>query len=249
MFVFCYGPATARGAVIVNHPGSSPPPSANYSIWLSNFSATAGELAPIQGARVYDVFSILHSTFPAGADIARFNWEMAVGDSANPANNPPGPLVSTSYQVNFWSNQKPTGQKNQPGASLFSIDIPAADVHATFKGLDTVSPVGEVGHNWAFYHMSVDLPTPFRAAPDTLYWVSYMAFTPTFQPSYSWPGTRSATGGQTWQDALDNDGNLIERFDRAGTRFYSLEGTAVPEPSSLWMLAVAGLPALSRRRR
>ena len=223
------GTATPPNVVLVDHSYSSPPPNDSYTIWQSSFSATDSDPATgRQGNRVYDIFKLPLATFPLGADVRTVNWEMSVSHRDNLENNPPGPLMATSYRVNFWANQKLPGQRDQPGEKLFTLDLPAAAVRSTFVGLSSESFNAPCCVNFAYYHMSVDLPQPFHAAPNTSYWVSWMAFTPTFQPIYE--GYFTVTGGQVWQDRLDQDGNLMARLDRSGiTMVYSLEGTATPE--------------------
>lgn len=229
------GLATARGEVIINHPYPSPPTTSNYNVGQSSFSATDSHPATgRQGSRVYDVFRLSLATFPLGADIRTVNWEMAVGDFDNHANNPPGPLLATSYRVSFWADVQTPGQRSQPGGELFSLELPAAAVQTVFKGNATDLPDDDFGKNFAYYHVSFDLPEPFHAAPNTSYWVSWMAFTPTFWPAYG--SYTTVSGGQLWQDRLDRDGNRLERVDRVGyAMVYSLEGTATPPSFAGWI--------------
>ncbi len=236
-----FGLSAARGDVLVDHAYPSPPTNDDYNTWQSSFSATDGDPATgRQGNRVYDVFKLPPATFPLGADVTKFSWTMEVDDRANPANNlPVRTLEATSYRVNFWANEKVPGQRDQPGAELFSVELPAAGVHVLFKGLP--NGVNNCCNTFAYYDVSVDLPQPFHAAPDTSYWVSWMAVTPTFQPVYQ--SYVTVSGGQLWQDRLNSDADIMARLDRLGnTMVYSLEGTATP-PSFVAWIAGYGLTA------
>jgi hypothetical protein len=131
---------------------------------------------------------------------------------------------TTSWEISFWA-----ALGGPPEVFLQSHTLPVANVRRTVVGGTTfdLPPTVPV----TLYSFEADLTTPFLADPGTTYWLSVSSNSPTFDPLWSW---FQGTGGDwiTIQDELPGGSSFI----RPGDRAFSLEGQAVPEPSTLALL-------------
>lgn len=185
------------------------------------------------GFRTFDNFSVA-----GGAAIERLSWRGIWFGDTTPA-PAPDPVVD-NWLVAFHAS---TG--GVPGAVLWSQNIAAADVVATFRGTGVLTVVES--YNAKFYDYALDLPSVFNALAGEEYWVSVMAIADTFNPVFAILG---ATGGDdsSYQQLLGANMAVNSAGNVARDRAFTIEGTlfAVPEPGTLALCGIA-LAVLARR--
>lgn len=211
--VLLHAAGAHAGPIVYNQPSVFPGP---YGAWTSDRDASGA------GFRSWDNFSPAQPTRIDGV-----NWQGFYLDFFTPGNNPPVP-DTTSWEISFWSDVG-----GQPGVLLQSQTIPVTSAQRTAVGSMTfpLLPVVPV----TLFSFEADLASPFPADPGSVYWLSVLSNSPTFNPLWSWS---QGTGGDgiTIQDQLPGGPNE----SRPGDRAFSLEGQATPEPSTLALL-VAGI--------
>jgi hypothetical protein len=147
----------------------------------TNVEARTSQVIPQTGpnvptAQVFDDF-----TFTAGANIRTVAWQgiYCVATANAPA---PAPTAS-AFVVTFYADQ--SGQPNLQ-SPLFSTTVPIAQANETLDRTQANLNCGTTPTTWAFYSYSTTLPSAFGAAPNTRYWLSVQAVTPSFQTFWGW---------------------------------------------------------------
>jgi hypothetical protein len=177
--------------------------------------------------RVYDNF-----TLSSTGSITSVTWYGTYYDYVTPSNNPAGG-ITTNWDIGFFNNNG-----GVPGASLYSVAIPAANVTSTDIGLSTYN-----GSSLELIKFQATLPSSFLATGGAEYWFSVYSDQPDFNPLFAWSGA-NAPGDGSYQSGVGP-----RTYDRA----FSLDGavSGVPEPSTwaMMILGFCGLGFLAHRRR
>jgi hypothetical protein len=147
----------------------------------TNVEARTSQVIPQTGpnvptAQVFDDF-----TFTAGASIRTVAWQGIY--CVETANAPAPPPTASAFVVTFYADQ--SGQPNRQ-SPLFSTTVPIAQANETLDRTQASLNCGTTPTTWAFYSYSMTLPNTFGAAPNTRYWLSVQAVTPSFQTFWGW---------------------------------------------------------------
>lgn len=105
------------------------------------------------------------------------------GDPSFPAPGAPPvmPSVVTAFTFTFWTDvpalADPNMPHSHPGAQLYSMTIPIANIATNLHGTIDRDNNGIVGDNGdeAIWQYNVDLPRPFEQLPGTIYWLGIQA--------------------------------------------------------------------------
>jgi hypothetical protein len=209
--------ASAMAAPVYSQPGTQ---ACNPSCWTSHYGSGSG-------FRTYDNF-----TLASAKVLNEVSWQ---GIYIPLQGGGPAPSPNTaSWQIDFYSDAG-----NFPGASLYSLNIPAANVTTTFlsSGFFGSQPVN-------LYSFKVALPLNFGVVGGTQYWFSPLSLAASFDPFFSWSPATLTYDGLTAQTNTAGS-NFLRPNDRA----FALG--AIPEPQS-WAMLIAGfglVGAAARRRR
>jgi hypothetical protein len=176
--------------------------------------------------RSYDNFALTGS-----AIVERVGWSGLWIDLASPVPAPAGSQDAAAWEVAFYADSG-----GQPGALLSSQTIASAGVQSTFLGTGQFS-VGQV-YNVNYFSYLIDLPLLVGLSSGTPYWLSVYATGGTMPQNFAWLGA-SGGNGFSWQ----SPGGQV-----AADRQFQLEGTVVPEPGTMLLLATGGLVMAFRRR-
>ena len=128
-------------------------------------------------AAVFDDFS-----FTAASSIKTVAWQgiycvQTAGSSA------PAPTAS-AFTVSFYADVN--GRPNT-ASPLQTSTYPLAQTAQTFEKNQGGLTCGTAANTtWPFYKYSVTLNTPFSAAPNTKYWLSVQATTPSYAVYWGW---------------------------------------------------------------
>lgn len=155
------------------------------------------------------------------------NFQLAVG--------------ATVAQVDWWGQD---GVTLPPNAFQVSFYADASGAPGLLLSTVNVSPGPGSVHSLNNKDYSATLGTPFAATGGTQYWISIFNAGP--NASWAWLAA-----------AVDGDGSIQEnnvtglRSPFIGNMSFQLDGTAVPEPSTMRMggVALLGLVAVQLRRK
>lgn len=190
------------------------------------------------GFRSFDNFSS-----SSGALVQQVSWWGIWFDGNNP-----DPAPAPDPDVQSWTVAFHASSGGTPGADLLVQTFAAADVTAEFLGSGVLNAGGT--YNTQRYRYTVELPTEFLAAAGVEYWVSVMAISSQFYPTFALLG---ATGGddESYQQTLGAGMSVTEGGFRAADRMIRLDGEllAVPEPGTAWLAALPLLMLAARRQR
>ena len=126
---------------------------------------------------VFDDFS-----FTAATTIKTVSWQGIYCVQTQNA-GAPGP-TATAFTVSFYSDAN--GRPNTT-APLQSTSYPLAQTAQTFeKNQNPLTCGTATGTTWPFYKYTVTLATPFTVVPNTKYWMSIQASTPSYGVYWGW---------------------------------------------------------------
>ncbi len=213
-------PATARSSgVLYSNPSDYP--GSSWVSWDSLYDGTSGYV-------LFSSFQLTQSSL-----ISSLSWQ---GDycSNDLAANPPS-ADSTSFSLDFY-----TSAGGVPGAFLSgeTVGVGGGGVQETLLGNDSILLGFVTPTTASFYDYSVNLPTPISLSGGTTYFLSIVANTtnPVGLPYWQWMS--GGYNGPTYSSYSSGP-------QASSSRTFTLEGSAVPEPSSL-VLFVLGVVGVSR---
>lgn len=225
-----YAVAAALGLALATMPAQATLLYGTTAIGSSPRSSDYGSVDSF-GFRTFDNFSV-----SGGGTVLRLTWSGLWFGPVTPAPAPAPDVLS--WDIGFYASGAGT-----PGAQLALQNYLAADVTSTFLGTGVLS-AGNT-YNVNFYEYSVDLSTPFAAGDGVEYWLSIMARSDNFSPTFAW---RAGNGGDdvSYQQTLGAGASVTTGNAVARDRHVLIEGTLndVPEPGTL-LLALAALGALT----
>ena len=146
--------------------------------------------------------------FTGASTIRTVSWQgiycVQQANSAAPA------PTATGFTVAFYPDN--AGQPNF-AAPIQSTTYTLAQVNQTFEKNQSGLTCGTAaGTNWAFYKYTVTLTTPFVVTPNTRYWFSAQARTPSFDVYWGW---RDGLVDNSTSLLLFNGAYTTNTFDRA----------------------------------
>ncbi|MGE0825871.1 MAG: PEP-CTERM sorting domain-containing protein [Candidatus Binatia bacterium] len=209
--VLCSASIVHAGPIAYSQPPVFPAP---FFGWTSDRTPDNAPKGP-EEYQTWDNFIVDRPTLIDGVSWQGFYW-----DFDDRGKNPVHPDTE-SWEISFWSDANA-----QPLASLQVQLLPVADVQSVSAGFAFFQ-----GDTVPVFNFHVTIP-PFLAQASTMYWLSILSISPTFNPIWSW---MQGTGGNDSTFQV----NLIsgERHNGLeGDRTFSLEGQTVPEPSTLSLL-------------
>jgi hypothetical protein len=190
------------------------------------------------GFRSFDNFALGSS-----ASVEKISWTGFWMDFGNPV-----PAAAPSPDVLSWDIAFHADNAGVPGPQLFLESFSAANVSSGFLGTGIFTAGSS--YNVSFYQYSAELTAPFSVTPATQYWVSVLSRSDVYNPAFV---LRGATGGDdsSYQQQLGAGLSVVAAGAVARDRAFVLEGTVVPEPSTVGIGAVGLLllPILQRRLR
>ena len=154
----------------------------------------------------------------------------------------PAPLPDVeSWDIAFYADNV-----DAPGSQLSFESFAAADVTSAFVGTGTFIAGGTFNVN--YYQYSATLTSPFMVTGGTEYWFSVLSRSSSYYPTFTLLG---ATGGDSasYQQLLGAGMSIDSAYAVAADRAVRLEGTPVPEPSTMMLLATGIGLSFSRRFR
>jgi hypothetical protein len=171
----------------------------------SNVEARTSQIVNLPNAAIAQVFDDF--AFTGGANIRTVSWQGIY--CVQTANAPAPAPTATGFVISFYADQ--SGQPNRQ-APLFSTTVPLAQAAETLDRTQANLNCGTIPTTWAFYSYSATLPNTFGAEPNTRYWVSVQAMTPSFATFWGW---RDGTPDNRLSLQLDNGTIHTFPVDRA----------------------------------
>ena len=215
----------AASPIVYNQPTVTPTPSVRAS----------HDQGPPFGStefQTFDSFSLSDTALIDGVSWqgSYFNTFVANGAFQPPAN-------ASQFTVQFYADAA-----GAPGVLLANYVFAPSAANETFNRQEAFVLNPALG--LAIYDYEVDLPSGFQALAGTTYWLSVYAFQPPSSPTEAQWGWNGGTGGNgmSFQTTGGIPAPGIVGVDRA----FTLEGTVVPEPSTIFLVGL-GAVGLARR--
>lgn len=189
------------------------------------------------GFRTYDDFELT-----ASAWLESLSWDFMFVDFDNPFPDPAPASDANQWTVSFYADNAGT-----PGTLLANHVFLPGDLTATYLESQVWS-FGITGtFNADHYKYSVALPTPLLLTANTPYWLSVLVQSNQNPPTGGWLAGGATAGGSLQQSySAGNPGSLSSV---ARDRAFALEGTVVPEPTTMLLVGGPLLAGAIRRRR
>ncbi len=173
--------------------------------------------------------------------VEEVSWDFFSVDLANPGNATPPASDVTQWVLTFYADAA-----GVPGSELATQTLQAPDVAASSLGL--LNFITTETYRVEAFRYTASLTLPFHADQGTIYWLSVLGLSATFDPVAVWMGGSGGIGGSSYQNILGPGRAVVSGKIENGDRSFGLNGRVVPEPTMLLLMA-SGLGAVVLRRR
>ncbi len=183
------------------------------------------------GRRAYDNFTLLTT-----ADISSVTWWGSITDTSPPYDNPVAYDIQ-NWELSIWANNN-----GQPGQLLYSEY--RADAEVTREQIVVVDdPTSGL---LPVFRFDLALGASVLLQADTGYWLSILAFSPTGNPWFQWLPAQVEGDDASLSENLGTG----QFFSIPDDRAFALDGSVVPLPAAVWLLAsaLAGISLTQRRQ-